>query len=331
MDSSGLMNAEAYADDRLCLLCLASLEGVGAASLHRLLTGARGAAGPLRRLLELPAGELTARFGIPAQVACILASVEDPLLKGEAVLELLSQLEARPVFEGDPDYPAALVEHLGASAPAVVFLGGNPRILREPCVAVVGSRQPSPAAACAALTFAAQQAAQGVTVVSGGAQGIDSAAHRGALSTGASVVVPTAGIARFEWPGIVLPDLSRGSWCVLGQFPPAVGWRRHNALIRNRTIVALSGAVVAFEPRDTGGTWHSCLTALRMNKPLFVASTCASAAQRRGLRQLVRFGAAALDLRHMPEHAAFEELVRAYCPPPGALQLPLFEVPDELP
>jgi predicted Rossmann fold nucleotide-binding protein DprA/Smf involved in DNA uptake len=128
--------------------------------------------------------------------------------------------------------------------------------------------------------------------------------------------------------GFDLRSVGPESWCVLGQFPPQAGWRAAQALARNRTIVALSAAVVAFEPRDCGGTWHSSLTALRMGKPLFVVTACRRGARARGLKRLVRLGASALDADRMPDGPALASLMADYRPPPGADQLPLFNLPD---
>jgi len=107
---------------------------------------------------------------------------------------------------------------------------------------------------------------------------------------------------------------------VLGQFPPLEGWKTANALARNRTIVALSSAVVAFEPRDT----NSCVAALRMGKPLFVASSRATPPLRRGLRALVRMGACALDIERMPDAEEVQELMHRHGPRTRAAQARLF-------
>jgi predicted Rossmann fold nucleotide-binding protein DprA/Smf involved in DNA uptake len=94
--------------------------------------------------------------------------------------------------------------------------------------------------------------------------------------------------------------------------------------MRNRTVVALSDAVVAFEPRDCGGTWHTCLTALRLRRALFVVTADRRGAKGRGLKLLVRAGAVALDPGRMPEGDALALLVADYRVPRAASQLPLF-------
>jgi predicted Rossmann fold nucleotide-binding protein DprA/Smf involved in DNA uptake len=116
--------------------------------------------------------------------------------------------------------------------------------------------------------------------------------------------------------------------CCLGQFPPHAAWQAAYALIRNRSIVALAEAVVAFEPRDTGGTWHSSLNALQMRKPLFIVSSARRGARGRGLQRLVRLGAVALDPRVMPGPEEIDRLAADYSPPAELDQLPLFRNPE---
>ena len=88
--------------------------------------------------------------------------------------------------------------------------------------------------------------------------------------------------------------------------------------------MALSEAVVAFEPRDGGGTWHSSINALRMRKPLYVVTGSQRGGKGRGLTRLVRMGAVALDPVRMPDPAAFRRLVAEYRPPPMPEQVSLF-------
>ncbi len=162
--------------------------------------------------------------------------------------------------------------------------------------------------------------------MSGGADGIDTAGHRAALLEGGTVFVPPVGLAQFRWRGgrgMRLAGRTAG-WCMVGQFPLGSGWRTPQALMRNRTIVALSEAVVAFEPRDGGGTWHSSINALRMGRPLFVVCASTSGPKARGQRKLVRMGAAALDPVRMPDAAAFRQMVADYRVPPAPAQAPLF-------
>jgi DNA processing protein len=194
-------------------------------------------------------------------------------------------------------------------------------------MAIVGSRRPSRAAVRAARELAGGLGDRAV-VVSGGARGIDTAAHKAAAASGGTVCVPASGLVLFRRKELSGWRRADSRLCCLGQFPPNAGWQAAYALIRNRTIVALAQAVIAFEPRDTGGTWHSSLNALQMRKPLFVVSSARRGARGRGLQRLVRLGGVALDPRVMPGADEMDRLVAEYAPPPSLDQLPLFRTPE---
>jgi len=318
------MKRRTYTEQQLCILCLACLEGVGPRTIHALARAAAQRAMPLPDALTLSQRELTAELGVSPVVAPLLASIRSPALRGEEVLGQLDGLGARPAFEGEALYPERLSHELGELAPPVLFLLGEAELLQGACVSVSGSREPSRAAAEAARSFATEQAASGTAVVSGAAAGIDSIAHRAALQAGATVVVPPVGLARSSWRRAMGQDAEPGRWCAVGQFPPRSGWQNAHALMRNHTIAALGAAVVGFDPRDRGGTWHTCRTTLGLRKPLFVVSGAEDPATRRGLKKLVRAGARALSADRVPNAEEFRQLVTEYQSPAHPAQSPLF-------
>lgn len=309
-------------EEELCLLVLASEAEVGPAGTARLRRAARRGAGSLSRLLRLSVDQLVDQVGLEPAAARAVAGLGDPIAAGRAVLDRAGELEARVLFPGRPDYPGRLVSALGQRTPAALFVQGAPALLAGACAAIVGSRRPSRTARAAARRLARSLSGDGFTVVSGGARGIDTEAHRAALAGGATAFVPPVGLARFEWRGG--RPLPGGRWCVLGQFPLDCGWRTPHALLRNRTIVALSDAVVAFEPRDRGGTWNSANHALSLGRPLYVVSASTRGGKGRGARRLVRRGAVALDPARMPDPVAFRRMVDDYRPPVGETQIGLF-------
>jgi DNA protecting protein DprA len=314
-------------DDELCLVALTDTEGVGPASMAALGRLARGRGEPLHRTLAMGPEALEREAGLAPGVAAALGDAGDPRLHGRAVLEEAARTGTRVVCTGRPDYPSRLTALLGEQAPPVLFLRGECSLLEAPCVAVVGSRRPTRWAQDAARALAGQLAQDGMTIVSGGADGIDTAAHRAALLEGGTAFVPPVGLAQFRWHGARGRRLTRrtAGWCMVGQFPLQSGWRTAQALMRNRTIVALSEAVVAFEPRDGGGTWHSSVNALRMRRPLYVVCASARGAKARGQARLVRMGAVAIDPVRMPDAAAFRRMVAEYRVPPVPEQVSLFD------
>lgn len=319
------MASKDVGEDRAWTMRLSVQPDIGPAGIRRLLSGARAQGLSVAAAAALETPELVSRFGLTRAAAAAAARAWAAPHQVDDLLEGLRGAGVRVVFEGEPLYPPALSLLLGDAAPLVLFVRGDAGLPGRECVAVVGSRTPSALASAAAQAFSERQAAAGVSVVSGGARGIDSAAHRGALRCGSTVFVPPMGILRYRWKGAALPEVGHGSWCVLGQFPPREPLQAKYALIRNRTVAALSGAIVAFEPRDHGGTWHTCLAALCMRKPLFVVAARAGQPYRRALESLVRMGATALEPQCMPDAREFRELLAAHHSAPAIGQLPLFE------
>ncbi len=294
---------------KLCIACLATIDGVGPVTIRKLLSAASGEASELLRFMRLSNYALQREFGLSASVARAIAAIDDPTAKGQAVCRRVIAAGGRPVFDGEPEYPSRLSAVLRTEAPVVLVVRGEPGILQALGVAIVGSRRPSHAARRAAEEMSACLSDAGYTVVSGGARGIDSTAHEGALRNGATAILPATGILRFRLRKRRISLPSGGSCCVLGHFAPDARWRTVQALGRNRLIVALGNAVVAFEPRDTGGTWHSSTQALKLGVPLFVVCGSDAQTKQQGLRRLVCSGATALDPERMPDADAFAALV----------------------
>mgnify|MGYP006277840869 CR=1 FL=1 len=318
------MRHRTYSDDQLCLLALASTAGIGPATINKLAAAAGETDSSLCSLLDLDHRELTRRWDVPPGVARLVTGVDSPLLTANSLLDLLERANVHPVFRQEEGYPGKLAVFLDLSAPPVLFVAGNEHLLSRPCVAIVGSRRPSTVANRAAYRFACELARNGTVIVSGGARGIDTAAHQGAAEGGATAVVPPTGIVTFRWQGIDRSALGPENQCIVGQFPPRDRWRTRNALQRNHTIVALSDAVVGFEPRDHGGTWRGCCTALRMGKPLFVVTARSDPPHARGREKLVKSGAVALSPRHMPTAEEFQQLTAEYSSPAEPSQPDLF-------
>src|SRR4051794_29324502 len=119
----------------------------------------------------------------------------------------------------DPRFPAGLL--MTGDCPPVLWFRGDLAVLDAPAVAVVGSRAASAPALSAAKSIGEGLAASGVTVVSGLARGIDSAAHRGALRHGRTIAVLGSGVDRIypaEHQGLAAEIADRG--LVVGEYPP---------------------------------------------------------------------------------------------------------------
>lgn len=168
------------------------------------------------------------------------------------------------------ELPASL-ERLGESCPPGLRLrGALPSF--ERAVAIVGTRDGTATARGFARTLAAQLAEQGVVVVSGGAAGIDRAAHEGALLVGGvTVVVHASGLARpYPADHASLFERIARTGAELSEYDDDARPRRHQFLARNRLVAALVGAVVVVEAPLRSGALSTVAWARKLGVPLCV-------------------------------------------------------------
>lgn len=191
----------------------------------------------------------------------------------------------------------------------------------QPRVAIVGSRQADPQACDFAFQLAQACARAGVTVVSGGAFGIDVAAHRGALAAdGITWVVLGSGLAQpYPLRHVPVFDAARRRGALLSLFPEAMTPRASTFLQRNQLIAGLADAVVVVQARPRSGALSTAHAAQTQGTPLWVCPASPWDPRGVGNRALLAEGAQPLDtaatlLRALgiePAEAAGGDRVRA--------------------
>jgi DNA processing protein len=155
--------------------------------------------------------------------------------------------------------------------PAEIFLRGE--LPRGPAVAIVGTRHPSVEARGYALELAAELAREGVCILSGGAKGIDTAAHEGVLAIGGcTVVVAPAGFERPfpEENAELFRRIVAAGGAYLSLTRGEVGAGRAGFFLRNHCLVALAHVVVVVEAPVVSGARNTAKWARRLGRPLFV-------------------------------------------------------------
>lgn len=183
----------------------------------------------------------------------------------EAVSSACARAGVDVVVIGSPGYPPALAaDH---EAPAVLFVRGDLGVLDgRPRVAVVGTRSATPYGLRLATELGQELAASGVVVVSGGARGIDAAAHGGALGP-AHGAPPVAVLGHaFDAPTTraqaALYEAVAARGVLLSEIPPGVHSARWWFAVRNRVMAALAHVVVVVECHVTGGSLYTVDAAL---------------------------------------------------------------------
>lgn len=174
----------------------------------------------------------------------------------------------RVAARADPEYPPKL-DHL-PDPPERLWIAGRRLNELPPCVAIVGTRTPTPYGEDIAHALASDLASSGICVVSGLARGIDAAAHVGALDRGTSVAVLPGGI------DVCYPSSNRGLYerladrgALLAEHPPGTPTGRHRFTHRNRLIAALSLATVVVQAGERSGALSTARHALSIGRDVF--------------------------------------------------------------
>lgn len=172
-------------------------------------------------------------------------------------------------LRGEPGYPSRLL--CLEMAPAQLWACGRWDASR-PAVAIIGARAASEQGLQAAHDLAARLCQAGVAVVSGGALGIDAAAHQGALAArGATCVVLGSGVdvAYPQRHAGLFAQVVEQEGCLLSPFPLGTPPKPWHFPVRNHLVAALSDAVVVIESQLGSGSRYTALHATRLGRPLF--------------------------------------------------------------
>lgn len=183
--------------------------------------------------------------------------------------------------------------------PPVALWVRGPVQLRETCrsaIAVVGARAATAYGNHVASELGYGLAAAGHTVISGGAYGIDGAAHRGALAAGGvTIAVLACGVDRAYPPGhVALLDRIAETGAVLSEWPPGSTPQRWRFLVRNRLIAALSAATVVVEAGARSGARQTARRADELSRAVLVVPGPVTSALSVGCHRLIREAGAVL-------------------------------------
>lgn len=214
------------------------------------------------------------------------------LFNPDAEIEKIKKLNIGYITIFDKEYPAQLMEL--PDAPVILYLKGNVEILKEPSLAVVGSRKFTPYGKMAAYKLSREAAEGGLVIISGLALGIDAVAHMaaldakgktvGVLGCGIDQIYPASnlGLAKkiIETGGAVVTELSPGT-------PPL----KHNFPARNRIIAGLSLGTLVVEAAERSGALITAYEALEYNREVFAVPGNINSETSGGTNRLIQKGA----------------------------------------
>jgi DNA processing protein len=300
-------------DDALALLTLLALPGVGPATTNKAVARAR--------TRGLSVGEILDHHEDFLRLSADqLRKVETARARARDLSAAVAEHHAALVPITGDDYPGMLKRRLGDSAPPVLTIMGNERLLDEPAVGFCGSRAAREKGLAVTGDTATQLAEAGLGVVSGCATGVDMAAHKAALGAGGSTTLVLAeGFLHFSVKREIRDLWDLGRIAVVSQFVPDSVWSVHNAMRRNRTICGLSRALVLIEAREKGGSFEAGKTALELGMPLFAAVYEGMPESAAGNRDLLKAGARALLKSRSSGRANIAPIIEAVGADTGAI------------
>jgi DNA processing protein len=198
----------------------------------------------------------------------------------------------RAIERGDAEYPALLLAV--PAAPATLHVRGALVEGDALAVAVVGSRRATAYGLSVAETLAADLAARGVTIVSGLARGIDTAAHRGALRVGGRTIAVLGSGVDVVYPpeNARLAEEIAARGALVSQFAPGTPPLPHHFPTRNAVIAGLSLAVVVVEAAERSGSLITARLAAELGREVLALPGRATAPESRGANRLIQDGAA---------------------------------------
>jgi DNA processing protein len=250
--------------------------------------------------------KLLAAFGLPQNIfaqsrAALAAHIGDalaePLLRFDAEREIESILRwlDHPAHKictlADASYPQQLLQT--ADPPPLLYVCGRAKLLKQPMVAVVGSRNATAQGRANAEGFAEAIGNAGFTIASGLALGIDAAAHQGALkSSSSTVAVLGTGV------DIVYPQRNRGLFdriaeegALLSEFPLGIPPTPYNFPRRNRIISGLARGVLVVEAALSSGSLITARQAGDQGREIFAIPGSIHSPLSRGCHALIKQGA----------------------------------------
>jgi DNA processing protein len=273
-------------DEREALVALNMIEHVGPVRLRQLLEFF----GDAPSILKASRQQLNQVRGIGAEVADSIAAWEKTVDLA-AELKRISDYGCQAVIQSDPNYPELLKQIY--DPPIVLYVKGTLLPQDKNSIALVGSRLTTPYGTEIARKLGYQLAYLGVTVTSGGARGIDTAAHQGALNgkgrtlavlgTGINIVFPPENQELFE--------RITHSGAVITQFPFNRNADKQSFPIRNRIVAGMTLGTVVVEANLTSGALITANMAIENGRQVFAVPGRIDSPRSKGCHELIKRGA----------------------------------------
>ncbi|MDD3295960.1 MAG: DNA-processing protein DprA [Candidatus Omnitrophica bacterium] len=220
------------------------------------------------------------------------------LIKRDGLLEKEIELIAAGGFDCldvlDKDYPQLLRQI--DNPPLVLYVRGDRRILGQEILAIVGSRLATVYGISVAEEFSGRLASLGFVIASGLARGIDTAAHKGALSGGKTIAVLGSGLLRlYPRENERLAENISRSGAIISEFPLNTPPLKENFPRRNRVVSGISKGVLVVEAAVKSGALITARLALEQNREVFAIPGNIDSFLSQGTNKLIKDGACLVE------------------------------------
>ncbi|KAA1251769.1 DNA-protecting protein DprA [Mycobacterium simiae] len=257
----------------------------------------------VRSVGPVEAAERVRRGLVDAELACHIQARRG-IDRSAADLEILERRGGRLITPDDDEWPLLAFAAIGgsamrakprATAPMVLWARGPARLdeVARRAAAIVGTRAATAYGEHMAADLAAGLAMRDVAVVSGGAYGIDGAAHRAALGCDGITVAVLAGGIDVPYPSGHSALLHRigQNGLLITEYPPGVGPARHRFLTRNRLVAAVAGAAVVVEAGLRSGAANTAAWARALGRVVAAVPGPVTSSASAGCHAMLRSGA----------------------------------------
>lgn len=244
-------------------------------------------------ILRAPVEGLRSVKGIGPSIAKAVKNAgSDYDVEKEIALAEKSGVVILTVF--DEDYPERLKNIY--DPPVILYVKGSIKKEDSLAVSIVGSRKCTYYGMNMADNIAEKLAFSGVTVVSGLARGIDTAAHKGALKSGRTIAVLGSGLGNiYPAENKPLSEKIAQNGAVVSEFPMHMPPNKNNFPQRNRIISGLSAAVLVVEAANKSGALITADFALEQGRDVFAVPGAAGRLSSAGTNSLIKQGAKLID------------------------------------
>ena len=198
-----------------------------------------------------------------------IEEIEKLIDSGKSIQERHAKLNIKSIHCFEDAYP----DNFKAiqSPPIILYTKGNITSLKQPGVAVIGTRNISPYAKKVGQRIGEIVAENGLTVISGLAAGCDTAGHVGCLKAGGTTIAIVATPLDQTYPEENIPlekQIIENNGCVISEYPVGTPGSPYYFIQRDRLQCGLANGVIVVETGHTGGTWHAINGCKKIGKPL---------------------------------------------------------------